>query len=79
METPRSYSSAARMTPQRWQQIKPILADAIECDGALQREALVESSCAGDSLLRQEVEALLAYADSPTKIGDNGHAPHNKD
>jgi hypothetical protein len=51
------------MTPQRWQQVKTILADAIECDGALQREALVENSCAGDPLLRQEVQALLAYAD----------------
>jgi hypothetical protein len=51
------------MTPQRWQQIKAILADAIESGDALQRAALVESSCAGDPLLRQEVEALLAYAD----------------
>jgi hypothetical protein len=51
------------MTPERWQQIKPILADAIECNDAFGRAAFVERSCAGDSLLREEVEALLAYAD----------------
>jgi hypothetical protein len=53
------------MTPQRWQQVKAVLADAIECDDALRRAALVGSSCAADPLLQQEVEALLAYADSP--------------
>ena len=53
------------MTPQRWQQVKAILTDAIECEDALRRAAVVESSCAGDLLLQQEVEALLAYADSP--------------
>ena len=53
------------MTPQRWQQVKTILADAIECDDTLQRAAFVESSCVADPLLKQEVEALLAYADGP--------------
>jgi hypothetical protein len=53
------------MTPQRWQQVKAILTDAIECDDARGRTAVVESSCAGDLLLQQEVEALLAYADNP--------------
>lgn len=57
------------MTPQRWQQVKAILADAIECDDAVQRAAFVESSCAGDPLLKQEVEALLAYADNPMTNG----------
>jgi hypothetical protein len=52
------------MTPQRWQQVKAVLADAIECDDALRRTAVVETSCAGDLLLQQEVEALLAYADN---------------
>lgn len=53
------------MTPQRWQQVKAILADAVERDDAVQRAAFVESSCAGDPLLKQEVEALLAYAEKP--------------
>jgi hypothetical protein len=56
---------AQPMTPQRWQQVKTILTTAIECDDALRRTAVVESSCAGDPLLQQEVEALLAYADNP--------------
>jgi non-specific serine/threonine protein kinase/serine/threonine-protein kinase len=53
------------MTPQRWQHVKAILADAIECDDALDRAAFVENSCVGDPLLRQEVEAFLAYAEKP--------------
>lgn len=55
------------MTSQRWQQVKTILADAIERDDALERAAFVESSCAGDSLLKQEVEALLAFAHDPAE------------
>ena len=51
------------MTPERWQQVKAILADAIESDDPIQRAAFVQSSCAGDALLKQEVEALLAYTD----------------
>lgn len=69
METPRTPVRSGRMTPEGWQQVKAILSDAIECDDALQRAALVESSCAGDPLLRREVEALLAYADDS---GDPG-------
>jgi hypothetical protein len=62
MEIPRSLFTSVQMTPERWQQVKAILADAIERDDAIQRAAFVESSCAGDLLLKQEVEALLAYA-----------------
>jgi hypothetical protein len=53
------------MTPERWQKVKAILAEAIEHDDALGRAAFVEGSCAGDPLLKQEVEALLVYADKP--------------
>jgi hypothetical protein len=55
------------MTPERWQQIKAILAEAIDCDDAPGRTAFVERSCASDPLLRQEVEALLAYAHDPNE------------
>jgi hypothetical protein len=55
------------MTPDRWQQVKTILADAMERDDALERAVFVESSCTGDPLLKQEVEALLGYAD---KVGN---------
>jgi hypothetical protein len=58
------HAGSIPMTPERWQQVKAILADAIECDDALERAALVESSCAGDPVLKQEVEALLAFANN---------------
>lgn len=51
------------MTPERWQQVKAILAGAIERDDALERAAFVESSCAADPALKDEVEDLLAYED----------------
>ena len=73
MEIPRSPISSVQMTPERWQQIKAILADAIERDDAFGRSAFVENSCAGDPLLKQEVEALLAYADNPAKLDKTGH------
>jgi hypothetical protein len=53
------------MTPERWQQVKAILAGAIECDDAHDRAGFVENSCAGDPLLRQLVEELLAYGEKP--------------
>ncbi|MEY2519838.1 MAG: hypothetical protein QOF24_1597 [Verrucomicrobiota bacterium] len=65
MEVSRHPIRSVQMTPARWQQVKTILADAIERDDALGRAAFVESSCAGDPLLKREVEALLAYADNP--------------
>jgi non-specific serine/threonine protein kinase/serine/threonine-protein kinase len=61
------------MTPERWQQVKAILADAIERDDALQRAVFVESSCAGDPLLQQEVEALLVYAENPVDQPQHRH------
>jgi len=68
MEIPRSLFTSVPMTPERWQQIKAILADVIECDDALVRWIFVENSCAGDPRLKQEVEALLAYAHNPTAL-----------
>jgi hypothetical protein len=56
------------MTPERWQQVKAILADAIERDDPRRRASFVERSCAGDSILKEEVEALLAYAAKPESI-----------
>ena len=46
------------MTPERWQQIKEILATALETPPAVREEYLNES-CAEDAELRQEVELLL--------------------
>src|ERR1700736_1187605 len=50
------------MTAQRWQQMKAILTDALECKTPKERTALLERSCEGDTTLLREIEALLAQA-----------------
>jgi eukaryotic-like serine/threonine-protein kinase len=47
------------MTPERWQEIKNVLAQALEIKPA-ERAAFLDRSCSGDSSLRREVELLLA-------------------
>jgi serine/threonine-protein kinase len=47
------------VTPERWRQIERLLEQALECAPA-DRAALLDRSCAGDPVLREEVEALLA-------------------
>src|SRR5262245_32309883 len=47
------------MTPERWQQIKPILQSAIERLSA-ERAAYLDQACVSDQGLRSEVEALIA-------------------
>ena len=59
------------MTPERWQQIKSLLHEALERD-PLEREAFLNEACAGDSGLRAEVEALI---DSHARSGDFIEAP----
>ena len=50
------------MTPERWGQVKAVVADALEMP-AEQRAAYVDRVCAGDDELRAEVESLLAASD----------------
>ena len=50
------------MTPERWQQIRDLLEQALEL-APEQRVALLDRSCASDPSLRQEVEVLLAASD----------------
>jgi Tol biopolymer transport system component len=47
------------MTPQRWQRVQEILADAAELEGTARRDYL-EEACRGDAELRGEVESLLS-------------------
>lgn len=49
------------MTPEEWQRVSAIVADAAELDDAEQRAALVAQRCAHDATLRREVEAVLAH------------------
>jgi hypothetical protein len=62
----RSYYESvgiAAMTAVEWQQIKNILADALECDSEAEQLALVVASCRDDAKLKAELDALLAQAD----------------
>jgi len=52
------------MTSARWQQVKAILVDALECASLAERGAFVEKACSADRQLKKEVEALLAFADN---------------
>jgi serine/threonine protein kinase/tetratricopeptide (TPR) repeat protein len=54
------------VTPDRWQQIKAVLDEALEREEAA-RTAFLDAACQGDGELRQEVESLLA---SEAEIGD---------
>lgn len=57
------------MTPERWQRIKALLADALERPPA-ERAAFLDEACGSDATLRAEVESLLAYEDVPGR-GDS--------
>jgi eukaryotic-like serine/threonine-protein kinase len=48
------------MTPERWQQVKSVLAEALE-EAPANRPACLERSCAGDEDLRREVELCLEH------------------
>jgi len=47
------------MTPDRWRQIEKVYHSALEREED-ERAAFLQDACAGDELLRQEVESLLA-------------------
>lgn len=50
---------APAMTAVRWQQIKRILADALDCEDGGERALFVKKACGEDPALRAEVESLL--------------------
>jgi eukaryotic-like serine/threonine-protein kinase len=54
------------VTPERWQQIKVILDEALEQEGS-ERAGFIAAACQGDEDLRREVESLAASED---EIGD---------
>jgi hypothetical protein len=51
------------MTPARWQQIKAVLGDALECADPTERVALVKCRCEADPLLIAEVQPYLGVED----------------
>jgi serine/threonine protein kinase/tetratricopeptide (TPR) repeat protein len=50
------------MTPERWQQVKGLLQEALELAPA-QRQAFLDRACSNDDSLRREVESLLSSDD----------------
>ncbi len=58
------------MNPEDWQKIKLIVEDALEVAPG-RRAAFLEQVCAGNSLLRGEVEQLLDYENSDESIFDD--------
>src|SRR5919197_1314559 len=58
------------MTPERWQQIKAVLAAALERAPA-ERAAFLEEACGGDHALRAEVESLIACEQSGDSVFDS--------
>jgi non-specific serine/threonine protein kinase/serine/threonine-protein kinase len=74
------------VTPERWQQVKAVLAVALDIDAA-RRAAYLDQACLHDTALRQDVERLLcaearAGADfladpepAVEQAGDIGHEP----
>lgn len=46
------------MTPERWQQVRDVVEDALELEPG-ERSAFLNQACSSDQSLRQEVEALL--------------------
>jgi len=54
------------MTPERWQHVAELCDSALSLEPS-RRAAFLEEACAGDALLRQELEALLARDE---------HSPH---
>jgi TolB-like protein/serine/threonine protein kinase/Flp pilus assembly protein TadD len=51
------------MNPERWQQLKTIVADALEKDSPVARTALVSERCADDDALLRAAESLLRDAE----------------
>ena len=54
---------------ERWQEIDRVFIAALECEPAA-RAAFLDEACAGDELLRQEVESLLANDLPESLVGD---------
>lgn len=54
--------SEVKTRAQQWQRVKTILADALELESPKERTAFLEGSCDGDTVLLQEIEALLAQS-----------------
>jgi serine/threonine protein kinase/tetratricopeptide (TPR) repeat protein len=48
------------MDPERWQRVKRLCQEALECDES-RRAVFLAQACGGDAALHQEIESLLAF------------------
>ena len=62
------------MTPERWNEVKSILAAVLETDDS-QRQAAMDRLCGGDAELRRDVASLLAYEARADAELDSAGAP----
>ncbi|HEY5035628.1 MAG TPA: serine/threonine-protein kinase [Chthoniobacterales bacterium] len=60
------------MTSQRWEQIKAILADALEREDSAERAVFVARACAGDAELEREVNLFLVQKAEHLETYANG-------
>jgi eukaryotic-like serine/threonine-protein kinase len=58
------------ITPERWQQIERLYHSALELDSS-QRRAYLQQACAGDEVLREEVESLVAHGQTTDALLDH--------
>jgi non-specific serine/threonine protein kinase/serine/threonine-protein kinase len=68
------------MSPERWQQVKGVLATALEQPGEEARTAFLASACADDTALRREVCSLLdqpadEFETCAARVGLLNHGP----
>src|SRR6202030_3498026 len=75
---PPQRTADTALTPERWQHIKEVFAEAQDRMPA-ERADFLEKACAGDGSLQNEVECLLAAAESEaaaegSAAGSEGHS-----
>ncbi len=63
------------MTPERWQQVKSLLAEVMEYPPG-ERPRILATRCGNDSELRQELESLVVFADGTTADATVPMIPH---
>jgi serine/threonine protein kinase len=56
-------SRPQQLTPERWERVKTVVADALECPTAT-RASFVTEACADDTVVCREVESMLAFSAS---------------
>jgi len=53
-------SKTEQVSPERWQEVKAIVAEALEEESRAERARLIARLCGSDAALLREVESLLA-------------------